>query len=369
MEHDAPTSLLERNLCADAVTSHAERESMRRAPAWLKVVAAAHSAQARTRAEQGVAVHRITGGANNALFRVEVDDEHFACKLCVDDERQRAKRDFGALRILEAAGLDIAPRPLWLDESCTVVSYPTVAYRWTSGSPLGPELTSQQLTALIESLQRIHGIRPGDLAGYELADAWFHWFGFEPYLDELHGLLAEHGPWLIDAERRGRELYARLGRLVEACAQVVASSDADPRREQVPRRLCRVDPGLANALWCDDGRLRWVDWEYSGWGDPALELADLRWHVSLEALSSAEHAWLRESYRQPPGDPGFEGRLAVWDRLISTRWAFLILRWLWSAHEGPDRERLTQPTGDVVALRARLLRFIERAEQAILEAH
>lgn len=342
---------------------------MQRASAWLTAVAAAHTAHALTWTDQRVTVQRVTGGANNALYCVEFGGERFACKLCVNDERQRARREFDALRVLEATGLDVAPQPLWLDESCAVVSYPTVAYRWTSGSPLGPELTSQQLASLIESLQRIHSVRPGDLVGYELADAWFHWFDFGPYLDELRGFLAKHGPWLIDTERRGRELWARLERLVEACAHAVASSDANPRREHVALRFCRVDPSLANALWCDDGRLRWVDWEYSGWGDPALELADLRWHVSLEALSSAEHAWLRESYRQPPGDPGFEGRLAVWDRLISTRWAFLILRWLWSAHEGPDRERLTQPTGDVVALRARLLRFIERAEQAVLEAH
>lgn len=187
-------------------------------------------------------------------------------------------------------------------------------------------------------------------------------------MKELHGLLAEPGPWLIASDRRGRELCDRLNQLVEACAQVVAGSDADPRREHVPLRLCRVDPGLANALWCDDGRLRWVDWEYSGWGDPALELADVRWHASLDGLGAAEHAWSRDNYRRPVGDLGFEERLAVWDRLISTRWACLMLRWLRSAHEGPDRERLTQPTVDVVALRAQLLRFIERAEQAALTA-
>ena len=341
---------------------------MQQVPAWLKAVATTHRAQALTRTEQGLTVQRVRGGANNAIYRVGSGAEHFACKLCVNDERERAKREFGALRMLEATGLDVAPQPLWLDASCTVVSHPTVAYRWLSGSPLGPEATSQQLTALIESLQRIHRVRPGDLAGHELADAWFHWFDFEPYLDELHGLLAEDGPWLIDFERRGRELCARLKRLVEACAQVVARSDANPRRAQVALRFCRVDPGLANAIWCDDGRLRWVDWEYSGWGDPALELADLRWHESLEGLGPAEHDWLRNSYRRPADDAGFEERLAVWDRLIATRWACLILRWLRSAHDGPDRERLTQPTGDAGALRAQLLRFIERAEHAALAA-
>lgn len=157
----------------------------------------------------------------------------------------------------------------------------------------------------------------------------------------------------------------RLTQLVEECSAFVAGSQANASGEGVPLRLCRVDPGLANALWCDDGRLRWVDWEYSGWGDPALDLADLRWHAALDRLSAAEHGRLRDSCRRPKGDTGFEERLAVWDRLIATRWAFLILRWLWSAHEGPDRERLTQPANDVTDLRERLVRFIERAEQVL----
>ena len=59
---------------------------------------------------------------------------------------------------------------------------------------------------------------------------------------------------------------------------------------------------------------RWVDWEYSGWGDPALELADLRWHAALDGLNSAEHNWLRNSYHRPSRDFGFEERLVVWDR-------------------------------------------------------
>ena len=342
---------------------------MQRASAWLKAVAAVHTAQALTWTDQRVTVQRVTGGANNALYRVEVGGERFACKLCVNDERQRARREYGALRVLEAAGLDVAPQPLWLDESCAVVSHPAVSYRWIPGVPVGPNSMAQQLAALIESIQGLHSIRPGDVAGCDLADAWFHWFDFGPYLDELRGFISEHGPWLIETDGRGRELCSRLNRLVEACEQVVAESDADPRRENVPRHLCRVDPGLANALWCDDGRVRWVDWEYSGWGDPALELADLRWHASLEGISSAEHEWLRDSYQRPADDAGFDARLAVWDRLIATRWACVILRWLWSARNGPDRERLTRPPVDAAALRAQLLRFIKRAEHIALTAH
>ncbi len=338
---------------------------MSTAPDWLPAVAAAHAARAHTWTERGVTVRRVTGGANNALYCVEAGGQRYACKLCVADDRRRAAREYGTLRLLQAAGLDIAPSPLWLDESCTILPYPTVVYRWLPGDPLAPPLTTQLLAALIGSIQRLHTLRPEDFKHVELSDGWFHWFDFAPYLDELCSVLAEYGPWLVATDPEGRDLYDRLARLVDGCAAFVAATTANPGRESVPLCLCRVDPNLANAVWSGDGRLRWVDWEYSGWGDPALDLADLRWHAALSNLSAAQHAWLRNSYRRPAGDDGFAARLMVWDRLLATRWAFLILRWLWSGHHGPDRVRLTHPPTDVGILRVRLIRFIARAEQVV----
>ena len=44
------------------------------------------------------------------------------------------------------------------------------------------------------------------------------------------------------------------------------------------------------------------------------------------------------------------------------RWAFLVLRWLWSLFHGPDRVRLTRISADPAQVRARLVHFVERAE-------
>ena len=109
---------------------------------WLQTVAAAHAVGADTWTESGVAVQRVTGGANNALYRIEADGQRYACKLCVADERRRAAREHGALRLLQAAGLDIAPEPIALDESCALLPFPTVVYRWLAGEPLGPSHAS-----------------------------------------------------------------------------------------------------------------------------------------------------------------------------------------------------------------------------------
>lgn len=79
---------------------------MGEAPDWLSVVAAARAAGVSTWTEGSVAVRRVDGGFNNALYRVEAGGSCYACKLCVADERRRAAREYGALRLLREAGLD-----------------------------------------------------------------------------------------------------------------------------------------------------------------------------------------------------------------------------------------------------------------------
>jgi hypothetical protein len=95
---------------------------MQGAPDWLHAVAAAHAAGADDWRAGSVVVRRVTGGTNNALYRVEAGGRSYACKLCVADGRRRTAREYGALQLLHAARLDVAPQPLWLDESCAVLS-------------------------------------------------------------------------------------------------------------------------------------------------------------------------------------------------------------------------------------------------------
>jgi aminoglycoside phosphotransferase (APT) family kinase protein len=332
---------------------------------WLRVVAAAYAAGANTWTDGNVTVHRVAGGFNNALYWVESNGQCCACKLCVADECRRATREYAALRLLQAAGLDIAPQPLWLDDSCSVVPFPAVAYGWLPGRHLSPSPTVQQLASLLDSFHGLHALQPDDFADHDVPNAWAHWFDFEVYLAELRDFLAKYGPWLATTDPDGRDLRDRLAQLVGGCAEVVKIAAVNPGRESVPLRLCRVDPNLANTVWGGDGRLRWVDWEFSGWGDPALDLSELRWHAASAEMSEAQHAWLRDNYRRPADDHAFDERLAVWDHLRATRWPFLILRWLWSEHHGPDRLRLTRPVADLAELRTRLVRFIERAERFV----
>jgi Ser/Thr protein kinase RdoA (MazF antagonist) len=298
---------------------------------------------------------------NNALYRVETEDGAFACKLCVDDERRRAQREVFALQLLERLGKDLAPRPVGLDESRRLAPYPAVVYTWLDGNPLGRSANARQLEALCDALKTLHSIRPDGDPGWP--EAWFHWFDRKQYLDELYRFLESYREWLVTRVTGGVELYRRLARLVEASVRSVTQRSVDISRDAVPLRLCHVDPNPANLIWGTDERLRWVDWEYSGWGDPALDLAEYRWHERWMGLREVDHAWLRNHYSPPEGDVEFWERVALWDCLLSCRWPFLILRWLWSVYNGPERLRLTMHEIRVSELRGKLERLLRRGER------
>jgi len=309
----------------------------------------------------GFIIQRIWGGANNALYKIETENGTLACKLCVDDGRQRAVREFGALSAIQAAKVDIAPRPVFIDESKVILPYPVVIYHWVEGCTLEVPLSSLQLENLLASYHCLHSIKSGAYPALKLT-AWFHWFDFDAYLREIRELAACYAPWLAKQIPMGASLANRIESCIETCEAFIETSKVSPQKDSIPLRLTRVDPNPANAILGSDGHLRWVDWEYSGWGDPALDIAELRWHAALQPLGEEALHWLRINYKPSFMDPGFGARLRVWDHILAARWPLLILRALWSKHNGPDRERLSHVEVSSQQLLDRLYETIARAE-------
>jgi thiamine kinase-like enzyme len=273
----------------------------------------------------------------------------------------RAYREYHGLSLLHALGEDLAARPVGLDESCSKLTYPTVIYEWISGENLGDSPRQDHWRALISNYRQLHHLRKPEFPDAGLPNAFFHWMDRTPYLAELDDFLRRYGVWLRRSVH-GAELLERLEHLVRWCKQIFSETDLDLSEGAFPLCFCRVDPSNGNVIVGEDGRLRWVDWEYCGWGDPALDLADLRWHVNFMDVNQDVHDRLRADYGNPEDDPTFRERLFLWDTLSSVRWPLLVLRLLWSQENGPDRQRLTQPVVAPPVLWGRLDSLVERAE-------
>jgi thiamine kinase-like enzyme len=331
-------------------------------PTWLSLVFKTLQIGTDSHQSEGVFVNRIYGGANNAIYRISTGSETWACKIFVQDDRRRAFREFSALTFLENQNSGLATDPIYFDESCEDYPYPIVVYKWIHGKIISPPISTFQLEKLLASYHQLHRYRFAKYPNTSIPTAWFHWFNFETYIKEIRQLFDRYGPWLAKLDQVGENCFHRMNRVIRNCNQVITTTKVNPHHDFVPPTICRVDPNLSNIVWNSCDQLRWIDWEYSGWGDPALDLSELRWHAALNPISPDQHSWLRSNYQIPRGDHGFIDRLLVWDSILVTRWPLLVLRWLWTLFNGPDRERLTTHEDDPGKVRDKMTHLIDRAE-------
>jgi aminoglycoside phosphotransferase (APT) family kinase protein len=274
-----------------------------------------------------VRVERGSQGFNNAAYRVAVKGDSFACKLFVADERRRAEREWAALCAAQASGELLAPVPVAFAAEGPLPQ-PAIVSRWAEGTPLSAApLAAGQLDELVAALARIHRLRPA--AGQEFLAAWHQPDNYEEYLAEARGFLDPVRVWAAGVAGQTRDLPAWVADLPELLPQIEETLDNAERQAQAAGStagsltepaLVRVDGNLDNVLRQADGRLIFVDWEYSGWGDPAFDLAELRWHP--RALYIAQPAWeaALNAYPAPAGDAGFRSRLATYSRLLPAWW-------------------------------------------------
>jgi aminoglycoside phosphotransferase (APT) family kinase protein len=303
-------------------------------PAWLSLLQKPYDQMLggksdwSLRGPNGVIIHieRGSQGLNNNIFRVRVSGDTFACKLFVADERQRAYREWAALKAVHAAGLALAPEPLAyaLDGP---LPQPTVVYRWVEGAPFAAGVPGDdELISLIAALNRIHRTPPAE--GLTFLPAWHQPASYTAYLDEIRAFIGQVRTWVADSAAQAENLPTYVADLpallplfeeTVRLAEATVAGESDPGAYPIPA-LVRVDGNLDNVLRDPTGRLVFVDWEYSGSGDPAYDLAELRWHPRARGVRQDQWEAALAGYEPHPVDRTFGRRLAIYSRLLPAWW-------------------------------------------------
>jgi hypothetical protein len=243
-------------------------------------------------------------------------------------DQDQHRREWRALTLLAEYAPGLAPEPVRADPEADP---PTVTMSRLDGAPLTAPLTSGQLARLAEALDTAQRAIPPHVLR-DLPSRLLH------PLDALRSLRG----WCA---RRPRPAGADplVGRAFDAVADWVAR----PRLEELfgaelPPVFGLGDGNLANYLW-DGSRVRIVDFEYSGRGDRAYEIAEAVEHVSMGGapgllghfeLTAAESVRLRECRR-----------------LLALFWFLSLLS------EDPARPR--NPPGAVVRQAERMLTLLD----------
>ncbi|HRJ42327.1 MAG: phosphotransferase [Caldilineaceae bacterium] len=265
----------------------------------------------------------IGGGMNNRLFRITQGSFDLAVKFTIRDNRDRAGREWAALHLLQEAGLSIAPSPLLLDQE----NYPNpvVVQSWEQGVVSShPPADDREWGRLLDHLQIIHSIKltatHRGLTRSVLSTA---------SADEALAAIRAQWGWL-SAEARSTDLSRLLDRV--HCIDW-------PSWPRVDQTLCRSDPNIRNFLRRPDG-WKSVDWEYSGWCDPAFEIADLITHPAYADVTDQRWEWVIANYCNSCPDGDVERRIQVYTALMLVWWRLRLERYL--DDEGDASGRLAE---------------------------
>jgi thiamine kinase-like enzyme len=270
----------------------------------------------------------ITGGTNNLLYRAFGPDADIVIKWCIRDTRQRAVREHAALSLLHDAQPGCAPAPIMVDT--TRYHQPVVVQSYVPGAVYAtPPETDDEWQSLINCLVRIHQVQ------YRLDTP------IQPAVINAHSVAAARQliQTQLDAIPFG-EHPATLRELIRALeATKIAELPA------MPLVLCHVDSNHRNFVRTLDGVVA-VDWENSGWGDPAFEIAELIAHPAYMTVSQSRWQWVINTYIRTCADPlAMRQRIETHLRVYRVWWVARFARYLYEVPGGRD-QRLVARNSD-----------------------
>jgi len=292
-------------------------------------------------------IARVAGAGNNLLFRASSAAHDLAIKFTIRDERDRAGREYAALLALQQAGLAIAPAPLWLDRDR--YNQPVVVQSWLAGvARAAPPADDQEWQHLLDHYLMVHSLTP-EHGATPLRAAFLDLRSVDDSLREIRRQMALVPAPEQPAELRELVLHTEQARLPDWPAPQLA--------------LCRVDPNTLNFVR-RPGAWASVDWENSGWSDPAYEIADLITHPAYASVPSERWEWLIEGYCSRCGDPGAAARVRVYQRLMLVWWVARLARTLYEVPRGGDRRLVERPAGWLADMQEKYRRYLELARAA-----
>jgi aminoglycoside phosphotransferase (APT) family kinase protein len=289
-----------------------------------------------------VAVH---GGWNGLIYHATGPSGDLAIKLTPRDDRQRAEREYQALLAMQEAGLSVAPYPVLVIPDHHKLA--VVVQSWLVGAvTAAPPADDEEWLHLLKHLVQVHSVTPSRI-GVRLRQAVLT--SESPAASRR--LVFEQAS-RIPEEHQPAEARALLRRFEAAC---------QPDRRPAGPVLCRCDANTLNYIR-RPGAWASVDWENSGWGDPAFEIAELTTHPAFAEVNTERWEWVVNAYARLVGDSAIDLRIRAYSEVLAVWWVFRVLRYLYDNQRGAD-QRLAQRPPDWCGLVAQYERYLALAQK------
>ena len=226
-------------------------------------------------------VSNIPGGSNNRVFRVEIDSDAYLVKWyfsAPEDPRDRLDTEWKFADFAWRHGLRCLVKPIACDPKLQLAIFEFVAGR----RPSTTELNEVHIRAAIDFLLDLNRFRESSEA-VRLPVASEACFTIAEHIDciqrRVQSLVAacrQNDSSTEVTEFIDRILMPTANRVVESIWQQIGIQHGIEAAELTiaERILSPSDFGFHNALLDAKGQLRFFDFEYAGWDDPAKTVCD-----------------------------------------------------------------------------------------------
>jgi aminoglycoside phosphotransferase (APT) family kinase protein len=211
----------------------------------------------------------LAGGANNRVFRVRSPGASYLLKQYWREpgERDRLEAEFEFARFARGGGLDAVPEPIARGDDLAL-------YEFVEGAPAAAADVTPGAVALAADFAA--GLVALSRAGGDhLPAAAEACFSVASHLDLIGGRVARLGREATD-QRCLDLVRSRLAPAWEAVRATAEQGAREPGSELSRGERC-VSPsdfGFHNAIVEPGGGVRFIDFEYAGWDDPAKLVCD-----------------------------------------------------------------------------------------------
>jgi hypothetical protein len=228
-----------------------------------------------------VTLEQLTGGRNNQVFKMMVNDQRFLLKsyfVHKADPRDRLGNEFSFLRFAWDKGIRCIPQPFIADKKQNVALYEFVEGKRLKVSNITEDFIKQAIRFVLE----LNKYRQTDEAT-NLPFASEACFSIGEHLNCVEQRLKRLGEIEpCDSVSKNahdfiqRELIPCWTMLKKGISEKLENSDIDVNKiiNNEERCLSPSDFGFHNALLEKNGSLRFVDFEYAGWDDPVKLICD-----------------------------------------------------------------------------------------------
>jgi hypothetical protein len=292
-------------------------------------------------------------GGNNRTYKIKTDDGIFIAKQYFrneSDPRDRLATEFAFLSYSEKAAPGLTPRPLARDSKSGFA-----LYEFIDGQPFrAGEITAEHVDIAADFYCALNAPQVRSSATLPIASEAC--FSIREHLELIEGrlnrLLAIE---LQDDDRSARpffeELYVRwrvLAREVEAHA-ADAGLDLSAPLAMAQRCISPSDFGFHNALRENTGAIRFLDFEYAGWDDPAKMAGDFFAQLAVPVPGIFFERFVEKTMLPFPDNKSLILRAGLLRPVYQIKWCCIALNVFLPVHLA--RRKFADPGVDAIALK------------------